>query len=54
MKDKEAKLAADNRRLRREGARLRSTLRAAIAIIERQGGYVVGDDVKALARRGRR
>lgn len=47
-------LEADNRRLRRERAKLRSTLRSAISIIERQGGYAVGDDVKALAKRGGR
>jgi hypothetical protein len=47
-------LAAENRRLKRDRAQLRSALRAAIAIVERQGGYVVGEDVKALAARGRR
>jgi hypothetical protein len=47
-------LAADNRRLRRERSKLRAALRRAISLVERQGGYVVGADVKGLAMRGRR
>lgn len=46
-------LTTENRKLRCDRARLRAALRQAISIVERQGVYVVGDDVKALAARGR-
>lgn len=47
-------IAAENRRLKRDRTRLRKALRQAIAIVERQGGYVVGADIKDMAARGRR